>query len=52
MSISPSFRCLEKNPENRPFMGEIIEHPFLAELPDNDFLVNSSGKEKSEIKIT
>lgn len=33
------FRCLEKNPENRPFMGEIIEHPFLADLPDNDFLV-------------
>lgn len=20
-------------------MGEIIEHPFLADLPDNDFLV-------------
>ncbi|XP_076177941.1 STKc_myosinIII_N_like and MYSc_Myo21 domain-containing protein ninaC [Ptiloglossa arizonensis] len=31
--------CLEKNPENRPFMGEIVEHPFLTELPDNDFLL-------------
>lgn len=32
-------RCLEKNPDNRPFMAEIIEHPFLAELPENDYLV-------------
>ncbi|XP_031771312.1 neither inactivation nor afterpotential protein C [Apis florea] len=36
--------CLEKNPENRPFMGEIIEHPFLAELPDNDFLLTKEIK--------
>ncbi|XP_054006011.1 neither inactivation nor afterpotential protein C isoform X2 [Hylaeus anthracinus] len=31
--------CLEKNPENRPFMAEIAEHPFLSELPDNEFLL-------------
>ncbi|XP_076279257.1 STKc_myosinIII_N_like and MYSc_Myo21 domain-containing protein ninaC isoform X3 [Lasioglossum baleicum] len=30
--------CLEKNPDNRPFMTEIFEHPFLSELPDNDYL--------------
>ncbi|XP_076658174.1 STKc_myosinIII_N_like and MYSc_Myo21 domain-containing protein ninaC isoform X2 [Halictus rubicundus] len=30
--------CLEKNPDNRPFMPEIFEHPFLSELPDNDYL--------------
>ncbi|XP_058802662.1 neither inactivation nor afterpotential protein C [Phymastichus coffea] len=29
--------CLEKNPENRPFIAEIVEHPFLSELPENDF---------------
>lgn len=34
------FRCLEKNPENRPYIVEIIEHPFLAELPGNDYMVN------------
>lgn len=33
------FRCLEKNPENRPYMMEIIEHPFLSELPENDYIV-------------
>ncbi|XP_019699822.1 neither inactivation nor afterpotential protein C isoform X2 [Harpegnathos saltator] len=29
--------CLEKNPDNRPYMMEIIEHPFLSELPENDY---------------
>ncbi|XP_039280465.1 neither inactivation nor afterpotential protein C isoform X3 [Nilaparvata lugens] len=29
--------CLEKNPENRPFMVEILEHPFLTNLPENDY---------------
>ncbi|XP_025074650.1 neither inactivation nor afterpotential protein C [Pogonomyrmex barbatus] len=29
--------CLEKNPENRPYIMEIIEHPFLSELPENDY---------------
>uniref|UniRef100_W8BGP4 non-specific serine/threonine protein kinase n=2 Tax=Ceratitis capitata TaxID=7213 RepID=W8BGP4_CERCA len=28
--------CLEKNVENRPMMVEMIEHPFLTELFDND----------------
>ncbi|XP_043799289.1 neither inactivation nor afterpotential protein C isoform X4 [Apis laboriosa] len=36
--------CLEKNPENRPFMGEIIEHPFLTDLSDNDFLLTKEIK--------
>ncbi|KAJ8686537.1 hypothetical protein QAD02_022331 [Eretmocerus hayati] len=29
--------CLEKNPDNRPFIAEIVEHPFLSELPENDY---------------
>ncbi|KAL1381098.1 hypothetical protein pipiens_013709 [Culex pipiens pipiens] len=29
--------CLEKNPDHRPFSMEIIEHPFLTELPENDY---------------
>lgn len=33
------FRCLEKNPENRPAMAEIIQHPFIEEVPGNDFTV-------------
>ncbi|XP_035717985.1 neither inactivation nor afterpotential protein C-like isoform X5 [Vespa mandarinia] len=37
-------RCLEKNPDNRPFMAEIIEHPFLAELPENDYLLTQEIK--------
>ncbi|KAK0157852.1 hypothetical protein PV328_011542 [Microctonus aethiopoides] len=24
--------CLEKNPENRPVMAELMEHPFISEL--------------------
>ncbi|XP_076230734.1 STKc_myosinIII_N_like and MYSc_Myo21 domain-containing protein ninaC isoform X2 [Nomia melanderi] len=36
--------CLEKNPDNRPFMGEIVEHPFLSELPDNDYLLTQELK--------
>ncbi|KAK3908653.1 Neither inactivation nor afterpotential protein C [Frankliniella fusca] len=28
--------CLEKNPENRPFMPELMEHPFITALPEND----------------
>lgn len=26
------FRCLEKNPDNRPFMIELMEHPFFTQL--------------------
>ncbi|XP_011500567.1 PREDICTED: neither inactivation nor afterpotential protein C [Ceratosolen solmsi marchali] len=29
--------CLEKNPDNRPCIAEIVEHPFLSELPENDY---------------
>ncbi|XP_076302995.1 LOW QUALITY PROTEIN: neither inactivation nor afterpotential protein C-like, partial [Lasioglossum baleicum] len=36
--------CLEKNPENRPFMAEIAEHPFLADLPQNDYLLTQEIK--------
>lgn len=25
-------RCLEKNFENRPFVVEVLEHPFFTEL--------------------
>ncbi|XP_055920524.1 neither inactivation nor afterpotential protein C isoform X1 [Eupeodes corollae] len=28
--------CLEKNPENRPMMMEMVEHPFMTELFDNE----------------
>lgn len=28
--------CLEKNPENRPFMAELMEHPFITALPESD----------------
>lgn len=33
--------CLEKNPEHRPYLIEMLEHPFLAELPENDFHVRA-----------
>ncbi|XP_015610405.1 neither inactivation nor afterpotential protein C isoform X2 [Cephus cinctus] len=36
--------CLEKNPDNRPFMAEIIEHPFLSELPENDYTLTQEIK--------
>lgn len=39
MTDTSVFRCLEKNPENRPYMMEIVEHPFLSELPENDYPV-------------
>ncbi|RZF36430.1 hypothetical protein LSTR_LSTR010850 [Laodelphax striatellus] len=39
--------CLEKNPENRPFMVEIIEHPFLTNLPENDFHMQTKYQYKS-----
>ncbi|CAH0394342.1 unnamed protein product [Bemisia tabaci] len=29
--------CLEKNPEHRPFIMELMEHPFITALPENDF---------------
>ncbi|XP_034173058.2 STKc_myosinIII_N_like and MYSc_Myo21 domain-containing protein ninaC isoform X1 [Osmia lignaria lignaria] len=36
--------CLEKNPENRPYMAEIAEHPFLADIPEDDFLMTKEIK--------
>uniref|UniRef100_A0A0A9Z196 Neither inactivation nor afterpotential protein C n=1 Tax=Lygus hesperus TaxID=30085 RepID=A0A0A9Z196_LYGHE len=33
--------CLVKNPEHRPYMAELMEHPFLADLPDNDHHLNA-----------
>ncbi|XP_016842665.1 neither inactivation nor afterpotential protein C isoform X2 [Nasonia vitripennis] len=51
--------CLEKNPDNRPFVAEIVEHPFLSELPENDYpltqeikalAANLSGKGKRDRK--
>ncbi|XP_034933693.1 neither inactivation nor afterpotential protein C isoform X2 [Chelonus insularis] len=36
--------CLEKNPENRPVMAEILEHPFLQELPSNDYVLTQELK--------
>ncbi|XP_026667369.1 neither inactivation nor afterpotential protein C isoform X6 [Ceratina calcarata] len=36
--------CLEKNPENRPYMAEIAEHPFLADIPENDYVMTKEIK--------
>ncbi|KAL6443163.1 hypothetical protein ACFW04_002836 [Cataglyphis niger] len=36
--------CLEKNPENRPYIVEIIEHPFLSQLPENDYTLTQEIK--------
>lgn len=41
---SPNFNdfiaeCLEKNHEHRPYLMEVLEHPFLTELPENDYYV-------------
>ncbi|XP_049948905.1 neither inactivation nor afterpotential protein C isoform X1 [Schistocerca serialis cubense] len=45
--------CLEKNPENRPYMAEILEHPFLTALPENDFhLTQELKKMLSELHLT
>uniref|UniRef100_A0A2S2R2K6 Neither inactivation nor afterpotential protein C n=1 Tax=Sipha flava TaxID=143950 RepID=A0A2S2R2K6_9HEMI len=27
--------CLEKNADHRPFMEELLEHPFITQVPDN-----------------
>lgn len=41
------FRCLEKNPDHRPFMVEVTEHPFFTELPSNDYHVSHNNYLKS-----
>lgn len=33
-------RCLEKNPDHRAFLVELLEHPFFTELPENDYHVS------------
>lgn len=38
----PFFRCLEKNPEHRPYIMELEEHPFIQSVPENDFHVGIS----------
>lgn len=36
--------CLEKNPEHRPYMAELLEHPFITSLPENDIHLASELK--------
>lgn len=33
-------RCLVKNPEHRPYMVELLEHPFLTQIPENSYHVS------------
>ncbi|XP_062548294.1 neither inactivation nor afterpotential protein C [Armigeres subalbatus] len=40
--------CLEKNPDHRPFMMEIMEHPFLTQLPENDYHLSQELKMLAE----
>nr|CAH7760761.1 unnamed protein product [Callosobruchus chinensis] len=40
--------CLTKDYEYRPYMAEIIEHPFLAEVPENSY--HLSLELKSQMK--
>lgn len=36
--------CLEKNPEHRPYMMELEEHPFIQSVPENDFHLSTELK--------
>ncbi|KAF9811956.1 hypothetical protein SFRURICE_021313 [Spodoptera frugiperda] len=36
--------CLEKNPEHRPYMMELEEHPFIQSVPENDFHLTTELK--------
>ncbi|XP_022116473.2 neither inactivation nor afterpotential protein C isoform X1 [Pieris rapae] len=36
--------CLEKNPEHRPFIMELEEHPFIQSVPENDFHLSTEIK--------
>ncbi|XP_052892100.1 neither inactivation nor afterpotential protein C [Anopheles moucheti] len=40
--------CLEKNPDHRPFIMEIIEHPFLTQVPENDYHLSQEMKMLAE----
>ncbi|XP_018328516.1 neither inactivation nor afterpotential protein C isoform X2 [Agrilus planipennis] len=55
--------CLVKNPEHRPFIIEVMEHPFLETVPENSYHINqelkalmeqmgSTGKEKRQAECT
>lgn len=33
--VKKNFRCLEKNPEHRPYMEELLEHPFITQVSDD-----------------
>ncbi|RVE54658.1 hypothetical protein evm_000779 [Chilo suppressalis] len=36
--------CLEKNPEHRPYMVELEEHPFIQSVPENDYHLSTELK--------
>ncbi|KAG5675871.1 hypothetical protein PVAND_005739 [Polypedilum vanderplanki] len=36
--------CLEKNHDHRPFLIEVMEHPFFTELPSNDYYLSQELK--------
>ncbi|XP_026756966.2 neither inactivation nor afterpotential protein C [Galleria mellonella] len=36
--------CLEKNPEHRPYMMELTEHPFIQSVPENDYHLSTELK--------
>ncbi|KPJ11874.1 Neither inactivation nor afterpotential protein C [Papilio machaon] len=36
--------CLEKNPEHRPYMMELVEHPFIQLVPENDYHLSTELK--------
>ncbi|CAG9784623.1 unnamed protein product [Diatraea saccharalis] len=36
--------CLEKNPEHRPYMMELEEHPFIQSVPENDYHLTTELK--------
>ncbi|XP_318814.5 neither inactivation nor afterpotential protein C [Anopheles gambiae] len=40
--------CLEKNPDHRPFIMEVIEHPFLTQVPENDYHLSQELKMLAE----
>ncbi|KAM3962727.1 STKc_myosinIII_N_like and MYSc_Myo21 domain-containing protein ninaC [Aphomia sociella] len=36
--------CLEKNPEHRPYMIELVEHPFIQSVPESDYHLSTELK--------
>ncbi|XP_060801531.1 neither inactivation nor afterpotential protein C [Amyelois transitella] len=36
--------CLEKNPEHRPYVMELEEHPFIQSVPENDYHLSTELK--------